>query len=109
MKYDTIIAGGTVVTAEGQKRADVAIKGQKIAAVGKGLAKSSRNGTVMIDAKGKYVMPGAIDVHVHLELPFSGTLSSEDWNTGTRAPPCGCVTTLIDLAIPFRNESLQTP
>ncbi len=73
MKYDTIIKGGTVVTADGQeragggqRRADVAIRGQKIVAVGAGLAKANSNGAAIIDAKGKYVIPGALDVHVHL-------------------------------------------
>src|SRR5262245_5045745 len=98
MKFDTIITGGTVVTAGGEKKADVAIKGQKIAAVGAGLARQ-KNGAAVVDAKGKYVIPGAIDVHVHLELPFCGTVSSDDWNTGTRAAACGGVTTVIDFAI----------
>ena len=107
MKYDTVITGGTVVTANGQKRADVAIRGQKIAAVGKGLARANRNGATLVDAKGKYVIPGALDVHVHLELPFCGTVSSDDWNTGTRAAARGGVTTVIDFAIPYGNESLE--
>ncbi len=108
VKYDTIIEGGTVVTVDGQRRADVAIKGQKIAAVGTGLARASSNGATIIDAKGKYVIPGALDVHVHLELPFCGTTSSDDWNTGTRAAARGGVTTVIDFAIPYGNESLET-
>ncbi len=108
MKYDIIIKGGTVVTADGQRRADVAIKGQKIAAVGTGLARANSNGATIVDAKGKYVIPGAIDVHVHLELPFCGTTSSDDWNTGTRAAARGGVTTVIDFAIPYGNESLET-
>ncbi len=108
MRYDTIITGGTVVAADGQKRADVAVKGQKIAAVGKGLAEGSGKGATIIDAQGKYVIPGALDVHVHLELPFCGTVSSDDWNTGTRAAARGGVTTVIDFAIPYGDESLET-
>lgn len=107
MKYDTIITGGTVVTAEGQKRADVAIKGETIAAVGSGLAKSGGNGANVIDARNKYVIPGALDVHVHLELPFCGTVSSDDWSTGTRAAARGGVTTVIDFAIPYGEETLE--
>lgn len=107
MAYDTIIANGTVLSAEGQHQADVAIQGERIAAVAPGLAKSARNGTVVLDAAGKYVMPGALDVHVHLELPFCGTVSSDDWNTGTKAAARGGVTTVIDFAIPYKNESLE--
>ena len=107
MAYDTIITGGTVVTANGQKKADVAIKGQKIAAVGKGLATRSRNGVTIVDAVGKYVIPGGVDVHTHLELPFCGTVSSDDWNTGTRAAACGGLTTIIDFAIPFGRDTLE--
>jgi dihydropyrimidinase len=106
MAYDTIIANGTVVSADGQEKADVAIKGEKIAAVGKGLAKNGAAAAV-IDATGKHVIPGGIDVHVHLELPFCGTVSADDWNTGTRAAACGGVTTVIDFAIPYGQETLE--
>jgi dihydropyrimidinase len=106
MAYDCIIANGTVVRADGQEQADVAIQGEKIAAVNKGLAKNA-GGAKIIDAAGKYVIPGALDVHVHLELPFCGTVSSDDWNTGTRAAARGGVTTVIDFAIPYGQESLE--
>jgi dihydropyrimidinase len=106
MAYDTIIANGTVVSAEGQEQADVAIRGEKIAAVGKGLA-AGANGAAVLDATGKYVLPGGIDVHVHLELPFCGTVSSDDWNSGTRAAARGGVTTVIDFAIPYGQQSLE--
>ena len=107
MKYDTIITGGTVVTADGQQKVDVAIKGEKVAAIGKGLARGKTNGAGIIDAKGKYVIPGGIDVHTHLELPFCGTVSADDWNTGTRAAARGGVTTLIDFAIPYGKDTLE--
>jgi dihydropyrimidinase len=107
MAYDTIIANGTVISAEGQELADVAIQGEKIAAVGKGLAHGASNGVAVIDAAGKYVIPGGVDVHVHLELPFCGTVSSDDWNSGTRAAARGGVTTVIDFAIPYGQESLE--
>lgn len=108
MSYDTIITGGTVVTATGQRKADVAIKGQRIAAVGRGLANGKSNGAAIIDATGKYVIPGGVDVHVHLALPFCGTVSSDDFDSGTRAGALGGVTTLIDFAIPYGKESLMT-
>lgn len=108
MKIDTIITGGTVVNADKSEKADVAIRGEKIFQVGKGLAKSAKtNGAKVIDAKGCYVIPGGIDVHVHLALPFCGTVSSDDYNSGTRAGARGGVTTLIDFAIPYGEESLQ--
>jgi dihydropyrimidinase len=104
MQFDTIITNGTVLSADGQQRADVALRGEKVVAVGKDLP---RDGAVVIDATGKYVMPGVLDVHVHLELPFCGTVSSDDWNTGTRAAARGGVTTVIDFAIPYGQESLE--
>jgi dihydropyrimidinase len=106
MQYDIIIANGTVISAEGQEQADVAIRGEKVAAVGKGLARSA-DGAKVLDATGKYVLPGALDVHVHLELPFCGTVSSDDWKTGTRAAARGGVTTVIDFAIPYGQETLE--
>src|SRR5262245_5848682 len=106
MAYDLIIANGTVVSSQGQQMADVAVQGERIVAVNKGLAKNA-GGAKVIDAAGKYVIPGALDVHVHLELPFCGTVSSDDWNTGTRAAARGGVTTVIDFAIPYGKESLE--
>lgn len=108
MAYDTIITGGTVVHAKGVEKADVAIVGEKIVKVGKGLAKKSGdNGARVIDAKGCYVLPGAMDVHVHLALPFCGTTSSDDYDSGTKAAARGGVTTVIDFAIPYEDQSLQ--
>jgi dihydropyrimidinase len=104
--YDLIITNGTVVTADGTQKADVAVKGERIAAVGPGLV-ANADGAKVIDAAGKYVMPGALDVHVHLELPFCGTVSSDTWLTGTRAAARGGVTTVIDFAIPYGEQSLQ--
>ena len=122
-RFDTVIAGGTVVTVDALLKADVAIAGEKIVAVGKGLARAvsraartgrqaasgttASGGPTIIDATGKYVLPGAIDVHVHLDMPFCGTVSSDDYNTGTKAAARGGVTTVIDFVIPTRDESLQ--
>ena len=106
MAYDLIIANGTVLHAHGHEKADVAIRGEQIAAVAPGLAQSA-NGAKVLDATGKYVMPGGVDPHVHLELPFCGTVSSDDWRTGTRAAARGGVTTVIDFAIPYGEQSLD--
>jgi dihydropyrimidinase len=108
MKFDTIIANGTIVNADKSEKADVGIVGEKIVAVGKKLAKKAdANGTRVIDAKGCYVLPGALDVHVHLALPFCGTVSADDYDSGTKAAARGGVTTVIDFAIPYGDESLQ--
>jgi len=103
MKFDKIIKDGTVVTAEGSAVMDVAIKGEKIAALGHKLAAQAEADEV-INAKGHLVIPGVLDVHVHLELPFCGTVSSDDYRSGTRAAARGGVTTLIDFAIPYRKK-----
>ncbi len=104
MTFDTIIKGGSVVTPAGTVEADVGIRGEKIAAIGAGL---DANGAKVIDAGGHYVLPGVLDVHVHLALPFCGAVSSDDYLTGTRAGARGGVTTLIDFAIPYAGESLS--
>jgi len=107
MQYDTIISGGKLVSDTKTTVGDVAIRGEKIAAIGKGLGKKAGPGTKVIDAAGRYVMPGGIDVHVHLALPFCGTTSADDYDSGTRAAACGGVTSLIDFAIPYGEETLQ--
>ncbi len=104
MTFDTIIKGGSVVTPDGTVEADVGIRGEKITAIGAGL---DANGAKVIDAGGHYVLPGVLDVHVHLALPFCGTVSADDYLTGTRAGARGGVTTLIDFAIPYAGESLS--
>ncbi|MFT4603652.1 MAG: dihydropyrimidinase [Rhodothermales bacterium] len=100
--YDTVITGGKLVTPGGVIEADLGIIGEKIAAIGSGLT-----GSKVIDAAGHYVLPGVLDVHVHLALPFCGTTSSDDYYTGTRAGARGGVTTLIDFAIPYEGDSLS--
>jgi dihydropyrimidinase len=107
MKLDTIIRGGKVVSSSETTLTDVGIRGQKVVAIGKDLAKGATNGANIIDARGRYVIPGGIDVHVHLELPFCGTVSSDDYDSGTKAAARGGVTMLIDFAIPYGKESLQ--
>ncbi len=107
MAFDMLIAGGTVVSSAGLQRADVGVRGGRIAEVGPGLARRAGSAARVIDATGKYVLPGVIDVHVHLDMPFCGTVSSDDYDSGTRAAARGGVTTLIDFAIPFGRESLH--
>ena len=99
-----IIRGGTVVTAEGESRADVLINGEQIAAVGAKLDVPA--GAQVIDAGGAYVMPGGIDPHTHMELPFMGTVASEDFFTGTSAAAAGGTTTIIDFVMPNPKESI---
>jgi dihydropyrimidinase len=105
VKFDTIVKGGNVVTPAGAFVGDVGITGEKISALGVGL--EGAKGTKVIDAAGHHVIPGVLDVHVHLELPFCGTVSADDYRTGTRAAARGGVTTLIDFAIPYAGESLD--
>ena len=104
MSYDLIIANATVIGPDGASVADVAVSDETIAAVGPGLARDGAR--QVVDATGKILIPGGIDVHVHLELPFCGTTSSDDWDSGTRAAARGGLTTVIDFAIPYGEESL---
>lgn len=99
-----IIKGGTVVTAERETRADVHIEGEKVVAVGENLDVA---GAEVIDASGAYVMPGGIDPHTHMELPFMGTVASEDFFTGTSAAAAGGTTMIIDFVIPSPQQPLM--
>src|SRR5450755_2930816 len=106
MGFDTIITGGTVVTAADTCQADVAIENGRVVALGSSLPRE--NAKRLIDAAGKYVFPGGIDVHTHLDMPFGGTTSADDFETGTRAAAFGGTTTLIDFAIQYKGQSLRT-
>src|SRR5246500_1936514 len=106
MAFDTIIANGRVVTATDTYASDVAISNGKITAIGQNLPRD--NATHIIDASGKYVLPGGIDVHTHLDMPFGGTTSSDDFETGTRAAAFGGTTTLIDFPIQYKGQTLRT-
>jgi dihydropyrimidinase len=106
----TLITNGTIVTAEGSHRADVLIDGETIAAVGRDLAAGLGDGSApdkLIDASAKYVIPGAIDVHTHMELPFGGTFAKDTFETGTRAAAWGGTTTILDFAVQSRGKSLS--
>src|SRR5712675_2921729 len=106
MGLDTIISNGSVVTATDTYVADIAIMDGKVAAIGKELPRE--NATKILDASGKYVFPGGIDVHTHLDMPFGGTTSADDFETGTRAAAFGGTTTLIDFAIQYKGQTLRT-
>jgi dihydropyrimidinase len=100
----TLITGGTVVTATGRSLADVLIDGETIVAVlapGSMLLGTDLTQGVdrVIDATGKYVIPGGVDAHTHMELPFGGTAASDTFETGTRAAAWGGTTTIIDFAV----------
>jgi dihydropyrimidinase len=104
----TLILGGTVVTAEGTLDADVVIDGEKITAVLARLPNEAATVSAdrIIDATGMYVLPGGIDVHTHMELPFGGTVSSDSFETGTKAAAWGGTTTIIDFAVQAKGTSL---
>src|SRR4030088_2126102 len=106
MGFDTIIVNGRVATATDTYTSDVAISQGKISAVGQSLPRE--NAGKIIDAAGKYVFPGGIDVHTHLDMPFGGTTSADDFETGTRAAAFGGTTTLIDFAIQYKGQTLRT-
>jgi dihydropyrimidinase len=103
----TLIGNGTVVTAEGSTRADVLIDGETVAAIGADLAGTGIGADETIDAAGKYVIPGAIDVHTHMELPFGGTFAKDTFETGTRAAAFGGTTCIVDFAVQSRGASLR--
>ena len=105
MTFDTIIRNGSVVTATDTYVADVAISDGKIAAVGANLP--VQNTIQVLDATNKLVLPGGIDVHTHLDMPFGGTTSADDFETGTRAAAFGGTTTLIDFAIQYKGQPLR--
>src|ERR1700733_6664144 len=105
MGFDTIIRNGTIVTATDTYAADVGVTGGKIDAIGKDLP--IENATKIIDATGCIVIPGGIDVHTHLDMPFGGTTSADDFETGTRAAAFGGTTTLIDFAIQYKGQTLR--
>ena len=97
----TVIKNGTIVTADLTYKADVLIAGGVITAIGPGL-----KGDTVLDATGCYVMPGGIDPHTHLEMPFMGTYSADDFESGTRAALSGGTTMVVDFALPAPGQGL---
>lgn len=99
-----LIKGGTVVSAKESKRLDVLIEGEMIARVGVGIGEA---GHEVVDATGLLVMPGGIDVHIHLDMPFGGTTSADDYTTGTQAAAVGGTTMLIDFALQSQGHTMR--
>jgi dihydropyrimidinase len=102
----TLIRGGVVVNATGPQQADVLIDGEKIAAVLAPTVSGELAADEIIDAAGLYVIPGGIDVHTHMEMPFGGTMTSDSFETGTAAAAWGGTTTIVDFAIQTPGEAV---
>jgi dihydropyrimidinase len=103
----TLISNGTIVTADGSYSADVLIDGETIVQIGADLGGNGTAADETIDASGNYVIPGGIDVHTHMELPFGGTFAKDTFETGTRAAAHGGTTTIVDFAVQSRGKSLR--
>ena len=100
---ELLIKGGTVVTATESFPADVAVDGGEIVAIGKDLAVNAEK---VVDATGKLVLPGALDAHTHMAMPFGGTVSADSYLAGTRAAVCGGVTTIFDYPVQHKGETI---
>jgi dihydropyrimidinase len=100
----TVIRGGVVVTATDTQRADVLIEGERITMLAESIPS---NGHTTIDATGTFVFPGGVDPHTHLDMPFGGTVTADDFESGTRAALLGGTTTVIDFALHTRGDSLH--
>ena len=103
----TLIRNGHVVTAVDSYVADILIDGPTVALIGRDLEGIAGTLDKTIDATGKLVIPGGIDPHTHMDLPFGGTSSSDDFETGTRAAAFGGTTTIIDFAVQYHGQSLN--
>jgi dihydropyrimidinase len=103
----TLITNGLVVTAAGSYPADVLVDGETIALLGSGLAGAGITADETIDATGKYVVPGGIDVHTHMELPFGGTVAKDTFESGSKAAAFGGTTTIVDFAPQTKGHSLR--
>lgn len=105
----TLISGGLVITAADEITADVLIEDGKVAALAApdSAYAQGRRADRVIDATGKYVIPGGVDAHTHFELPFGGTAASDTFETGTRAAAWGGTTTVVDFAVQSRGQSLR--
>jgi dihydropyrimidinase len=100
----TLIRGGTIATATDLYSGDVLIEGERVALIGE---KLDPKGHDVIDASGAYVMPGGIDPHTHLDMPFGGTVTADDFESGTRGAALGATTTIVDFALHTRGDTLH--
>jgi dihydropyrimidinase len=98
-----LFGGGALVTADGSFKADILVEDEKIVAVGTEL---QGNEAEVVDASGKLVMPGFVDAHTHMDMPFGGTVTADDWATGTAAAAAGGTTTIIDFALQEEGGTL---
>jgi dihydropyrimidinase len=99
-----LIKNGTIITATDSYEADLFIENDKISMIGQNLDIEAEK---TVDAKGKYILPGALDAHVHLEMPFGGTISADGYKSGTRAAACGGVTTVFDFVIQGKDQGIM--
>src|SRR5260370_7495103 len=107
MRFDTVIRNGTAVTATDTCVADVGINGDKVTAIAAQLP--TENATRIIDAAGMLVIPGGIDVPTHLDMPFGGTTSADDFQTATITPPFAPTTPPTSLATPYQSHPPPQP
>lgn len=104
LSMDWVIKGGTIITSHEKFVADIWVKDGKIKEIGTDL---QVDGVSVVDATGKYVLPGAIDAHTHLEFPFNGTTSADSYGAGTRAAACGGVTTVFDFVTQHKGQGIR--
>ena len=102
---NTLIRHGAVITASESKTADILIEGERIREIRTGIPENSAD--KVIDAAGMYVSPGGVDAHTHLDMPFGGTTSADDFETGTRAAAFGGTTSIVDFAIQARGTRMR--
>lgn len=100
---DMLIKNGTIVSSSETYKADLLVSGEKIIAIGSDF---SEEGVEVVDAKGKLVLPGGIDVHTHLAMPFGGTVSADGYYSGTRAAACGGITTVFDYPMQRKGNKI---
>jgi dihydropyrimidinase len=103
-KFDLVIKNGNIVTSSDVFKGDIGIKAGKIEELGVNLSQNAEN---VYDAKGNYIIPGGIDAHTHLDMPFGGTFSSDDFTTGTKAAAIGGTTTVLDFAVQPQDKTLN--
>lgn len=101
---DLLIKNGTIVNGSESFKADIAVENGKVTQIGTDIAPTDN--TKVVDASGKLVLPGAIDAHTHLAMPFGGTISSDDYFAGTRAAACGGTTTVFDFVLQDFGETM---